>query len=211
MDTRHRIMSFDFVTEKRKETHFHQNPEIIYVLEGTARVELDSDSYKLHKGDFILINANKRHSYQEAGGELLLAVFYINFSLIAEYMGTNQLLFWCNTVTDRSEAYDQLRHALDRILNRFYDREKEGEIYLNSIYYEVVYLLMSNFMIRGDDARIKEQFSPENSRIFEIQNYVQANYTKPLSLNDLTRKLYLSNAYLSKYIKNILDLVFWNM
>lgn len=108
MDTRHRIMSFDFVTEKRKETHFHQNPEIIYVLEGTARVELDSDSYKLHKGDFILINANKRHSYQEAGGELLLAVFYINFSLIAEYMGTNQLLFWCNTVTDRSEAYDQL-------------------------------------------------------------------------------------------------------
>ena len=43
MDTRHRIMSFDFVTEKRKETHFHQNPEIIYVLEGTARVELDSD------------------------------------------------------------------------------------------------------------------------------------------------------------------------
>lgn len=208
MDTRHRIMSFDFVTEKRKETHFHQNPEIIYVLEGTARVELDSDSYKLHKGDFILINANKRHSYQEAGGELLLAVFYINFSLIAEYMGTNQLLFWCNTVTDRSEAYDQLRHALDRILNRFYDREKEGEIYLNSIYYEVVYLLMSNFMIRGDDARIKEQFSPENSRIFEIQNYVQANYTKPLSLNDLTRKLYLSNAYLSKYIKKHFGLSF---
>lgn len=116
-----------------------------------------------------MINANKRHSYQEAGGELLLAVFYINFSLIAEYMGTNQLLFWCNTVTDRSEAYDQLRHALDRILNRFYDREKEGEIYLNSIYYEVVYLLMSNFMIRGDDARIKEQFSPENSRILKFR------------------------------------------
>lgn len=72
MDTRHRIMSFDFVTEKRKETHFHQNPEIIYVLEGTARVELDSDSYKLHKGDFILINANKRHSYQEAGENFCL-------------------------------------------------------------------------------------------------------------------------------------------
>lgn len=63
-------------------------------------------------------------------------------------------------------------------------------------------------MIRGDDARIKEQFSPENSRIFEIQNYVQANYTKPLSLNDLTRKLYLSNAYLSKYIKKHFGLSF---
>lgn len=25
MDTRHRIMSFDFVTEKRKETHFHRS------------------------------------------------------------------------------------------------------------------------------------------------------------------------------------------
>ena len=49
-------------------------------------------------------------------GRTFACCFYINFSLIAEYMGTNQLLFWCNTVTDRSEAYDQLRHALDRIL-----------------------------------------------------------------------------------------------
>ena len=42
MDTRHRIMSFDFVTEKRKETHFHQNPEIIYVLENSFQIHINS-------------------------------------------------------------------------------------------------------------------------------------------------------------------------
>lgn len=205
METIHGIMDFEFDTRKVQTTHFHQNLEIIYVLEGAMEIQIESESYQMEKGDFLLVNANKRHSLHETGGELLLASFYVNFSMLTEYMGTNQLLFWCNTSVDKSEAYGQMKRALDRILNRFYDREKEGAIYLNSIYYEVVYLLTSYFMIKADDARMKESFTPDNSRVFEIQNYVQANYQKQLRLNDLAKKLYLSNAYLSKYIKNILD------
>ena len=44
--------------------------------------------------------------------------------------------------------------------------------------------------------------------MFEIQNYVQANYQKQMSWNDLAKKLYLSNAYLSKYIKKRFGLSF---
>lgn len=208
METIHGIMDFEFDTRKVQTTHFHQNLEIIYVLEGAMEIQIESESYQMEKGDFLLVNANKRHSLHETGGELLLASFYVNFSMLTEYMGTNQLLFWCNTSVDKSEAYGQMKRALDRILNRFYDREKEGAIYLNSIYYEVVYLLTSYFMIKADDARMKESFTPDNSRVFEIQNYVQANYQKQLRLNDLAKKLYLSNAYLSKYIKKHFGLSF---
>ena len=97
---------------------------------------------------------------------------------------------------------------LNRILNRFYDRENEGALYLNSIYYEALYLLTSYFRIKADDSRLKGKGAPDNSRVFEIQNYVQANYQKQISLNDLAKKLYLSNAYLSKYIKKRFGLSF---
>ena len=202
------IMSFDFDTNKVQNTHFHQNLEIIYVLEGELEIQIETETYQMKKGDFLLVNANKRHSHHETSGNLLLASFQINFSMVSEYMGTNRLLFWCNTYTDKNEAYLQLRKALDRILNRFYDREREGAVYLNSIYYEVVYLLTVYFMVKADDVRLNEKFTPDNSRIFEIQNYVQANYQKQLSLNDLAKQLYLSNAYLSKYIKKHFGLSF---
>lgn len=208
MDNMRTIMDFEFDTREVQSTHFHQNLEIIYVLDGGVEVQIESETYNLEKGDFLLVNANKRHSLRATKEEILLASFRVNFTMLAEYMGTNQLLFWCNTTADKSESYEQLKKVLDRMLNRFYDKEKEGAIYLNSIYYEAIYLLVAYFMIKADDARMKENFTPDNSRIFEIQNYVQANYQKQLSLNDLAKKLYLSNAYLSKYIKKHFGLSF---
>ena len=208
MDNMRTIMDFEFDTREVQSTHFHQNLEIVYVLEGGVEIQIESETYNLDKGDFLLVNANKRHSLRSTKEEVLIASFRINFSMLVEYMGTNQLLFWCNTTADKSESYEQLKKVLDRMLNRFYDKEKEGAIYLNSIYYEAIYLLVAYFIIKADDARMKENFTPDNSRIFEIQNYVQANYQKQLSLNDLAKKLYLSNAYLSKYIKKHFGLSF---
>lgn len=198
MDT---IMDFHFETRKTQHTHFHQEPEIIYVLDGKLDLQVQEETYPLEKGDFLLINANKRHSYHETKENLLIASFKINYAMLTDIMQTSQLLFWCNTVADRNEAYESLKNALDRILNRFYDKNKEGAIYLNSIYYEVIYLLSTHFMIKADDVRIKENISIDNSRIFDIQNYVQDHYQTALSLNDLAQKLFLSNTYLSKYIK----------
>lgn len=208
MDNMRTIMDFEFDTSEVQNTHFHQNLEIVYVLEGSVEVQIEPETYNLKKGDFLLINANKRHSWRATEEKILLASFQINFTMLAEYMGTNQLLFWCNTTVDKNESYEQLKRVLDQMLNRSYDKEKEGAIYLNSIYYEAIYLLVAYFMIKADDVRMKENFTPDNSRIFEIQNYVQANYQKQLSLNDLAQKLYLSNAYLSKYIKKHFGLSF---
>ena len=183
------VMDFEFDTRKIQNTHFHQNPEIIYVLEGALELEIESETQELQKGEFLLVNANKRHSLRETRKDLLIVSIQMNFSILVEYLGTNQILFWCNSAADKSEAYEQLKKVLDRMLNRYYDKEKEGALYLNSIYYEVLYLLTSYFMIKADDNRLKEQVSPDNSRVFEIQNYVQANYQKQISLNDLAKKL----------------------
>ena len=42
----------------------------------------------------------------------------------------------------------------------------------------------------------------------QIQSYIQANYQTQISLNDLAGRLYLSTAYLSKYVKKHLGLTF---
>lgn len=208
MELTHMIMDFEFDTQKTQPAHFHQEIELVYVLDGGIHIQIESEAYELNKGDYVLINANKRHSIREKDGELLLVCFRIHYAMLSEYMGTNQLLFWCNTAVDKSEVYDRLKRVLDRILNRFYNKQKEEALYLNSLYYEALYLLTSYFMINPSDSRLKEQASPDNSRVFEIQNYIQSNYQKQISLNDLAQKLYLSNAYLSKYIKKRFGLSF---
>ena len=93
-------MQFYFLTESGTSDHYHQNPELFYILKGTLEVKIDDKVYELRQEDIVLINANKRHTMTGKEG-ILAARFEIDFHLLAEYMGTMQLLFWCNTIVDK--------------------------------------------------------------------------------------------------------------
>lgn len=79
MEIMRTMMDFEFDTKKVQNTHFHQDLEILYVLDGGLEIQIESEKYELGKGDFLLINANKRHSIRETEEELLTASFRINF------------------------------------------------------------------------------------------------------------------------------------
>lgn len=200
-------MQFHFIAQAETATHYHQNPEMFYVLRGNLDIKIDDKMYKMQSGDIVLINANKRHTVI-GNEELLGARFEIDFHLLAEYMGSMQLLFWCNTVADRNHAYSNLRRLLDRILTRYFEKDDKSALYLNALYFETLYVLTSNFLVKADDVRLNLEDSQDRMRIRQIQNYVQANYQSQISLNDLADRLYLSNAYLSKYIKKNLGMTF---
>lgn len=207
MENERKLMQFYFITEGELSTHYHQNLELFYVLKGNLEVRIDDTCFRLGQGDIIAINANKRHTMNGQEG-LLGARFEIDFRLLAEELGTMQLLFWCNTVADRNEAYEDLRRILDCILERHFERQQKGALHLNALYYEALHILTSNFMVRSDDARLQVEDSQDRIRVQQIQNYIQANYQSQISLNDLAERLYLSNAYLSKYVKRHMGLTF---
>lgn len=207
MNDERKLMQYHFITHDEISVHYHQNIEIFYVLQGQLEVKIDDALYQLEKGDFILINANKRHSV--TGKQNLLGVrFEIDFHLLAEYMDTLQLMFWCNTVTDKNDAYKELRNLFDRILERYFEKDDKAALFLNALYFETLYLLTSNFMVRAEDIRLEAEHTQDRVRIKQIQNYIQANYQKQISLNDLANRLYLTNAYLSRYIKKHIGLTF---
>ena len=65
-----------------------------------------------------------------------------------------------------------------------------------------------DFLVKADDTRLNMDDSQDRQRVRRIQNYIQANYQSQISLNNLSDQLYLSNAYLSKYVKKHLGLTF---
>lgn len=201
------LINFEFETKQSQDTHFHQNLELLYLLEGVAELQIENLKYQMNRGDFVLINSNKKHSFRSEG-QVLYVEYEVDYGILAEYMESNQLLFWCNTMADKNDTYGTLQSVLDRILNRYFEKNDTGRLYLNSLYFQVVYLLTSYFRINLDDARLQIPGMQDDARIFEIQNYVQSNYHQQISLNDLASQLFLSNAYLSKYIKKKFGLSF---
>lgn len=139
---------------------------------------------------------------------MLGARFEIDFHLLAEYMESMQLLFWCNSVADKNAAYADLREVFDHILSRYFEKDEKSALDLQALYFQAAHILTSNFLVKADDTRLNMDDSQDRQRVRQIQNYIQANYQSQISLNNLSDQLYLSNAYLSKYVKKHLGLTF---
>lgn len=195
------LMELDFVTDHEIGIHRHENYELLFLISGELRLTIEEDAYDLKSGDLVMVNANRKHSYQGAAG-LVLGRFLISYNKVRELLGLNHVLFWCNSVADHNEEYDGLRRVIARILNQRMGGESCGKLFLSSMYFQMLHILAENFTLTPNDKRYEaEEGNAGDDRIQEIFFYVRSNYRQNISLNDIAQHLYLSTTYVSKYIK----------
>ncbi|WP_294211008.1 GH39 family glycosyl hydrolase [Pseudobutyrivibrio sp.] len=203
-------MQFNIIHETNnepREQHYHQNLDMLYVLSGSVDVVIDDKEYHLKEEDMILINSNKRHKFENSGN-LLAIRFAIDYYLLSQTVGTTQMLFLCNSAVDKNSAYDKLRHQIKEIIRYYYTETKGDKCYLQSLYYQMLHVLIANFMVKTEEAKVLFDHNSDKERISEIQSYIQGHYQSPISLNDLAEQMYLTPAYLSKYIKKKFGMTF---
>ena len=192
------IVEFEFLEEQNMMTHDHENPEILFVLEGRLRVRTDQQEYELSNEDFLLINANRSHSYR-AERKLLAVRFQISMSRLREMLHRSSILFWCGSVLEKSKSCDEMRKLLKDILFCRINKGSKDEFYEKSLHYQLMSLLCGEFLL--DDKGIDRSFPEEKDHMSKVLDYIQANYQNRISLQDVADELYLSPTYLSKYIR----------
>ena len=204
------LVELEFISNRSTDTHWHENYELMFVVSGSMDFTVEQDVYHLDSRDLLLVNVNRKHSYQGTE-KLVLARFVISDRKVRELLGMEHLLFWCNSVSDRNEAYDSLRRVIADILNQAV-RETPNKLFLMSLYYQMLHILAENFTLSAKDMGYVKDEDRTDARIEEIFSYIRSNYRQNISLHDIAQHLYLSTTYLSRYIKkkcgmNFLDLM----
>ena len=200
------LIELEFLTNEKINTHFHGDIEMLYVISGSLDVEVWDESYHLDPQDMIVINANHHHSYTGTG-DLLIGRFLISLNKVREMLNQNVVLFWCNSAVETHEAFRELKMIINRIFNDSLKKES-GMIYRNSLYYQLLHILSSNFLIPPGDIRYEKESSQEDRRLQDIFAYIRMNYHQNIRLQDLAEHLFLSETYVSKYIKKKCDITF---
>lgn len=191
-------LNVDFLQEEN--THFQMEVELLFLLEGEAELTVGEDVYPMKKDTVIVVNSEKKHSLhvKQKG---LLCKFTIDYQTISDYLGSNLFLFWCNSATEETGDYDKLRGLMQQALAGHLSHHGKEDFGMYGIYYQIMDLLVKKFLIDNHDIRYQENRDEFSERIHQIMGYVLGNYSKELTLNELAEKLYLSNAYLSRFFK----------
>ncbi len=195
------LVELDFITEREVAAHRHENYELLFVVSGEIDISIERDEYHMGCGDVVLVNAGQPHRYRSVR-DVTIARFLISSVRVRELLGMETVLFWCNSVSDRHEAYDVLRRIIARILNESVCADRENRLHLSSLYYQMIYTLSENFMLSPRDERFTfRDGDSEDDRMQRIVTYVRENYRDSISLQDIADMLYLSPTYVSRYIR----------
>ena len=78
----------EIVETREEKEHFHQDIELLYVLEGKIELYIDGQKIVMYDEDVMIINANKRH-YLKSLGEVLYVKLTIMYELFSDILNNS--------------------------------------------------------------------------------------------------------------------------
>jgi beta-xylosidase/AraC-like DNA-binding protein len=182
--------------------HIHLGIEILLVIRGEIEVTVNQHSCHLAENDLLLINANDIRSIKGNKENVVLSL-QIPIDLIEPYYpDIRECHFNCNSSKEDNGPYllfDQIRQLMAKILITYYRKQDGSEIEINGLIFQLVTLLIRNF--KATHLGSNQFTDMKDERIKEILAFIQKNYRKPISLEEIAKQLYLSLYYLSRYFK----------
>ncbi len=195
---RFRVDIFDMTDNKE---YFQQNIELLFVLEGTLEVCMENKVTRMKADDILVINANKRHSFQ-SDADVLYMQMVINYDMVRETFRCGDVIFLCDSTVNDSSDYKELRKRIRKMLNHYVEMEGDTANFGHISYCcSILDKLAGSFMLYAADFRAVTESDRYEERLRQINNYINANYAQPISIKELSEKLYLSPGYLSRFFK----------
>ncbi len=193
--------SLSDVDETDRSMHFHDCPEILFVLDGGAHISYRNHLHDLSSGDLIYIHPYEFHTCMSDGGRVLCIRLYPG-RLGAYAKIYLDHVYDCCSLTAEPEALRTLRHAVLRLVqtsntpSSFIENILCANIILNE--------LEQHFKISYTDAQQKTQLD----RIKPALIYIQNHYLDKLSLKDAAEAASCTPTYFSKLFKTTMGISF---
>lgn len=181
-----------------EDTHFHQDIEILYIVEGETAVK-EGETYRLGKDDIAVINSNQPHAYSSARNTIAFRIL-IPYRTFRKLIREEYFIFCCNSVLYTSRDDRDLRILIETLLLRYLNMEYADLSEIASLLFQIIHKLTADYRMDKDSLKIylKERMSEKIDRIL---NYINHYYCEPLSLTDVAAHFQVSETYLSRYFK----------
>lgn len=193
--------------------HFHEGYEIYYLLSGERFYFIGDRTFRIRKGNLVLINAYELHKTNDAGipdHERILVQFD------KEYLGhTNsatleEALFFLFQNSNVLKLSYQQQLVVENFFNKMIEEAKNKsfafEAYLQSLLSQLVIYLCRNTC--GISTEPFEHPSEMHKKVSEIVQYININYSQPLTLSVLSEKFFISQYHLARIFKKATGFTF---
>ncbi len=185
--------------EGSEPVHQHSDVELLYVVEGRARVKIKETDYTLEKDDLIVVNSSVQHSCS-TGEKTILCSIRFGYQILVHLLKKPNGIFWCNSVAEPERSFYELQKLCRELIYEEVVSRHRTDSLKYSLMYQIFDELVEHFMLNDTNAEISENYDADE-KLQVIIHYVHQNYQDGISLSDLAKQMYTSTSTLSRLFK----------
>ncbi len=185
--------------------HNHVFFEIFYLFSGKCRFLLKDSVYNLEKGDLVFIAPGELHHAVYSSGnscEIITVYFkkeYMNWDLLKTWLPTENHAEMHSFMGSIPTLYQEdFRNLLLRMLSENSRIDEYSNAFMSCYLQEILLLLMRLSVINEKEPDI---LNSRDAEILMATKYIYNNFSKPLTLEEVSAVASLSPTYFSKKFK----------
>jgi len=195
--------------------HWHPELELTYIIKGEMVYQVHHLSFHLKEGDAFFCNSNALHSgimFQNQDCEYYSVTFdakliygYENSLIYNQYMSCilMDLSFPCIHFSQEKEWYQNEIRLIKDILCVFHEKNTGYEMQINSILLDFWKIL---FLNKNSAPAFSFENTKNDERMRKILQYISLNYTNKITLDDISKEIYLCTSECSRLFKKYMNM-----
>uniref|UniRef100_A6VUH3 Cupin 2 conserved barrel domain protein n=1 Tax=Marinomonas sp. (strain MWYL1) TaxID=400668 RepID=A6VUH3_MARMS len=194
--------------------HWHDEIEVVLVIEGATKVECINSSDIVKTGEMVFINANTLHKLTNYGTEdcrILNVVFSpkmlggMGFGLIYKkhvlpVINNKELLFY--KFSGAKAWHEQAINELAAAFNVWKEQGSDREFYMNIALMKFWYIFCTN---QQDITATHNTAKANEKRIQSLLNFIHSNYEERISIADISEAANISESECYRIFRNALN------
>lgn len=188
--------------------HWHNDLELILVLEGSIEISVEDKNYKLLKGELLLINSCSVHRIYKTDVQNTLLIFQFDASLCSKLYPDITKLYFKFDLYLQNEEGEYLAHIVRsyvaKIIRVIKERSETYILETYSLLYGMITYMLKNYKLKKLSGT-NILYNQENlNRLIRILTYVNENYCEKINIGQLANKEHLSTTYFSHFVKDMI-------
>lgn len=171
--------------------NWHENIEIIFILNGEGSVIHNGESFSVSEGDIVIMNSNRLHGLLASERRLTFRYLIVDRSFcLSNGFDTNNVVF--NTRVRDEEVFSLMRE-----LAELYAEDKDTPYRVPNIrctVLRIVLLLIKKYSTLAAGATLSERSANYVKQAIE---YIRASFDKDISLDNVAEFVGVNKCYLS--------------
>lgn len=183
--------------------HFHEELEVVYVLEGELLVTLGNTAYTAKKGDICIILPNCIHNlFTYTNSKTFVTKIYPTTEI-------NNIKLEKSIFSTDSPIYEELKSYLMTMIDENNAKTLGYELSVNISVSNILLLIMRKIDHYNMDHHVKSMMIHEGDFLKQVDLFLGQHHTESICLESIAQEFNYTKSYFCRYFKKITGMTFW--